>query len=177
MSTIAQAKARYAQASDDARRKAALNLQGHIGVKFYLTAFSHRVIEAYQGQWCELARHPDGGWDWVEIHRRFRSDINRLEMAIWGPQDRLCGLGLAIPNSCSITLKFLEGDPRPECPLAGRRALIALEATALYAQGIGRRELRVEPVNDALAAMYRDIYGFRLETLRGSRAYYRREIA
>jgi hypothetical protein len=75
-----------------------------------------------------------------------------------------------------VTIKFVEGDPRPDCPLAGRRVLIVLETVQAYAQGIGRRELRLEPVNEALATLYSEIYGFTLATPRGARAYYAKEI-
>jgi hypothetical protein len=108
--------------------------------------------------------------------RRNRNEPDALSLAIWVGEDRLSGLGFVMPDSRAVTVKFLEGDPRPDCPLVGRRALIALEASALYAQGIGRRRIRVEPANATLAALYRDRYGFALESPKGAPAYYVRDI-
>lgn len=108
--------------------------------------------------------------------RRNRNEPDSLALAIFTGESRLAGLALAMPNSSAVTIKFLEGDPRPDCPLVGRRALITLEAAALYAQGIGRRQIRVEPANATLAALYRDRYGFALVSPRGAPAYYVRDI-
>ncbi|MCJ2068208.1 hypothetical protein MKK75_05185 [Methylobacterium sp. J-030] len=176
MSSFAAAKQRYAVRQDEARRLASRNLQGPLGVTFHLTAWGERARHAYETQWLSAARHPDAGWDWPEIHRRNRNEPDALSLAIWVGDDRLCGLGFAVPSSRAVTLRFLEGDPRPDCPLIGRRALIALEASALYAQGIGRSQIRVEPANETLAALYRDRYGFALVSLEGAPAYYVRNI-
>lgn len=90
--------------------------------------------------------------------------------------NRLCGLALTTLSSAAATIIFLEGQPDPECPLAGYRALIAIEAAQNYAQINGRKEIRVQPVNSRLEELYRDIFNFELATPRGQEAYYRREI-
>lgn len=176
MSSYTAAKQRYAARQDEARRLASHNLQGPLGLSFQLTAWGERARQAYETQWLPAVRHPDAGWDWPEIHRRNRNAPDALSIAIWIGEDRLCGLGFAVPSSSAVTLRFLEGDPRPDCPLIGRRALIALEASALYAQGIGRHQIRVEPANETLAALYRDRYGFALVNSEGAPAYYVRNI-
>jgi len=90
--------------------------------------------------------------------RRHR-DPDRLAMTIW-TEDRLSAIALALTTSQSVVLRFVEGDPRTDCPLVGKRALIALEACARYAQGRGKVELRVHPVNSHVEALYTGVYGF-----------------
>lgn len=99
-----------------------------------------------------------------------------MEIVIWGPNDRLCGLGLATTNRTSVILQFIEGDPRPDCPLRGKRLPIALEAVACYGQGRGKSEIRLQPINEKLASLYRDVYDFTRETRKGEQAYFRRPI-
>jgi hypothetical protein len=70
-----------------------------------------------------------------------------------------------------VTLAFLEGDPRPECPLKGRRALIALDATARYAQGRGKTEIRISPINASLECLYVEQYGFQKRSRRGEQEH------
>lgn len=97
-------------------------------------------------------------------------------MAIWTPDDRLVALALASMNTQAATLLFVEGDPSAGCEFQGKRVLIALEATTNYALGAGLREIRIEPVNAALASMYQDVYGFELVTPRKAPTYYRKAI-
>jgi hypothetical protein len=73
-------------------------------------------------------------------------------------------------------MRFIEGDPRPDCPLKGWRALIVLEAAAFYAQARGKTELRLKEVNSSLESLYRDTYGFRLETPRKQEPYWTKEV-
>jgi hypothetical protein len=97
-------------------------------------------------------------------------------MVVWGPNERLCGLGLAVTTSKAVCIRFVAGDAREGCPLIGKRGLIILECSALYAQARGREELRVEPATSSLEALYSDIYGFeRVEPNKAS-AYYRKAV-
>lgn len=176
MSSFAVAKARYIASQEKARRLASQNLQGPLGIAFHLTAWGDRARRAYESQWLPVTRHSDAGWDWPEIIRRNRNEPDALSLVIWAGENRLSGLAFVTSDSCAVIVRFLEGDPRPDCPLIGRRALIALEASALYAQGIGRRRIRVEPANATLAALYRDRYGFALVSPKGAPAYYVRDI-
>jgi hypothetical protein len=121
MTTIAQAKARYAAAADAARRYAALGLRRPLGLDFHIGQWSQKAAQAYAQQWEPLERHPDGGWDWPEVFWRHNREPDRFEMVIWGPGDRLCGLSLASTSSSAVTIKFLEGDPRPDCPASATR--------------------------------------------------------
>ena len=97
-----------------------------------------------------------------------------MDLVMWGPGERLCGLGLATLRGEHV--RFLEGDPRPGCPLRGKRTTVALETAFVYGQACGRREVRIVPVNTELETFYRDNFGFTLETPKGSEAYYRLEI-
>jgi hypothetical protein len=171
---LARAKERYASAALTAYREAALNLQPVFGVPILLSGWSRRVEEAYNNQWPEM-RHPDAGWDWHEIFRRHK-DPDRFPIVMWGPNDRLCGLSLVLTTGRAVEVRFLEGDPRSDCPLKGRRIPIALEAAACYGQGLGKTEIRVHPVNDALEDIYIRCYGFIKESPRGEKPFFRRAI-
>jgi hypothetical protein len=57
-------------------------------------------------------------------------------------------------GNSAFTARFLESDPRPDCPLKGHRALIALDAFARYAEYAAATELRLVPENATLAAYY-----------------------
>lgn len=84
-------------------------------------------------------------------------------MAVWSGA-RLSSLSLATTSGNAVHIRYLEGDPRPDCPLIGRRALIALEACAGYAQARGKAELRVHPLNDKLKSLYVGVYKFEVAT-------------
>lgn len=177
-SEFAVAKARYAKAKDGARRQAALNIQGLLHVSFYLTDWSRSANEAYLKQWCapEVVRsHDEGGWDWPEIFRRYR-DIDSMRAVVWTGEHRLSGLALIRVTGAAVVVEFIEGDPRTDCPLRGRRALIVLEAAFCYAQALPRSEVRLTPANERLAELYRDTYGFSLEQPAKGPLYYRKEV-
>ena len=155
-SELRRAKARYLEARSKAYNHAA-KLRGVVGVDFRVGEWSRSVEEAYKGQWLGV-RHDDGGFDWPRIFDRHR-DPSRLDIVI-RVDERICGIGIGTVSGDSVFLRFLEGDPRTDCPLKGRRILIALETAAAYAQALGRRQLRLEPVNAALESLYVDVYGF-----------------
>lgn len=169
---FALVKARSDQNRASAFRAAALNLQPHLGVEFNISPWSNKALRAFDGHWSTFKREVE--WDWPEIFRGHR-DYDRLDLAIWSG-DRLCGLGLGITTPSALELRFLEGCPDPECPLRGRRILIALEAAACYAQTCGKKEIRVSPINSSLESLYRDTYGFALETPAKGAPYYRKGV-
>jgi hypothetical protein len=171
---LARAKERYSAAAFEAYRSAALTLQPEFGLHLAITSWTNKAEDAYRSQWPK-DRHPDAGWSWDEIFRRHR-DPDRLPIVIWGPSDRLCGLGLALTAGRVINLRFLEGDPRSDCPLKGRRIAIALEATAVYGQALGKGEITIDPVNADLENLYIDTYGFTKESVRGKKPCFRRTI-
>jgi hypothetical protein len=173
MSGFAQALAKYKSQADKARGRTVITLAPVIGVNFSLGTWGNRAQAAYAEQW--LQRHPDAGWDWAEVFKRY-NDPDRLEMVIWGPEERLSGIGLAVTTGQAVNVRFIEGDPRPECPLVGRRIPIFLECAANYAQLRGKVELRIQPVNDTLAALYTEVYDFTLETPAHGAAYYKRTV-
>jgi len=137
------------------------NLRGYVKDDFKIVEINSRAYEAVRDQWDRHGRKPDADWDWRELMRRYR-DPDRLDMAIWSHSNRISGLALAVTTGSAVELKFLEADPRADCPLRGKRALIALETVACYAQARGKREVRVRPINEAVASLYRDVYGFEL---------------
>jgi hypothetical protein len=114
-SSFARAKQRYHEVGDTCRRQAALILSPDFGVDFYVSGWSARAREAVLDQW--VAAYPGTGWNWPEIFRR-HGDPDRLEMAIWCGE-RLSGLGLALTGSDYVEIRFIEGDPRQDCPLKG----------------------------------------------------------
>lgn len=171
MSTLERAKARFEANRHDSRVQAVRNLQPHLP-EFNLSGWTGRAKEAYLDQWLKAG---DCHFDWLEVFRR-HTDPDRLDLAIWGAENRLCGLGLGLTTSEAVEVRFAEGDPRADCPLKGRRILILLEAASCYAQARGRKELRIQPVNEHLESLYRQTYGFVLETTRSGERYYRRGI-
>jgi hypothetical protein len=171
MSVVARHKARFETDRYSARTQAVNNLQPHLP-EFNLSGWGARAKEAYLYQW--LGDHKCS-WDWEEIFRR-HNDPDRFDIAIWGPNWRLCGLAVGLTTAEALEIRFLEGDPRPDCPLKGRRILITLESAACYAQARGRTELRVRPKNERLEDLYRQTYGFVLETTRGGDRYYRKGV-
>lgn len=144
-----------------------------LGVDFVLTGWTRRVQDAYQIQWTD--RREDTAWNWTEIYRRHR-DPDALWVAIWAPNERLAGLGLALTGGQAVECRFLEGDPSPECVLKGVRLLIFLEAAAYYAQERGKTELRVQPASTEIAVILREGFGFSLEAARGSEPFYVRAV-
>ncbi len=174
---FAQAKAHYSKAKHAARRQAALNLRELIDSPFRLSDWSKTGHEAYNGQWCAqdvIRPHDEGGWDWPELFRRFQ-EINTMHVVVWA-EDRLSCLGIIRVSGAAVVAEFIEGDPRADCPLKGRRALIVLEAASCYAQTLPRPEIRLIPANEHLAELYRDIYGFTLERPAKGVPYYRKEV-
>jgi hypothetical protein len=171
MSTLARAKTRFEADRFAARRTTIANLTDQVGVEFILSAWGERARHALLGQWKQNGHI----FDWEEIFRVHR-DPDRLDIVIWGPNDRLCGLGLGLTSSEAVEVRFIEGDPRPDCPLKGKRILIILECAACYAQARGRKELRIQPINQRLEYLYRQTYGFVLETPRRGARYYRKGV-
>jgi hypothetical protein len=170
MSTLPRAK--FEADRNAARLQAAITLAPVLKVDFQIAGWSSRTKQAILDQWNRKAGQ---GWDWDEIFRRHR-DPDRLDIAIWSPQDRLSALALGLTSAESVEIRFLEGDPRQDCPLRGRRALIVLECAACYAQAKGRPELRVRPINERLATLYKQIYGFELATPTRGEAYYFKKV-
>jgi hypothetical protein len=173
-STFQRAKERYQQAKDTCRREAAIKVGAFLGVEFYISGWSDRTRHALSDQWLADGVSAGTGWDWPEVFRR-HNDPDRLDMAVWAA-DRLCGLGLCLTGSQFVEIRFVEGDPRQDCPLKGKRTLIFLECAAGYAQSRGKAELRIQPKNQRLEALYTGLYGFSLETPRRSPAYYRKVV-
>ena len=137
------------------------NLRDFVKDEFKIVEINIRAYQAVRDQWDRHGRNPDADWDWRELMRRYR-DPDRLDMAIWTRSDRISALALAVTTGPAVELKFLEADPRADCPLRGKRVLIALETVACYAQVRGKREVRVRPINEAVASLYRDVYRFEL---------------
>ncbi len=175
LSLIAKNSEKYLNTRFSAYRRAEATMSPLIGCRFRIGEYSGRALEAIENHWKPIPRHADACWDWAEIMRRHR-DPDRLDFAIWDDEERLCGLGLALTTGESVELRFLEGNPRMDCKLKGRRILIALEACANYAQGVGRKELRIQPVNSALENLYRDTYGFQRVTPPKGDVFYRKQV-
>jgi len=90
--------------------------------------------------------------------------------------DRLSALMLVTVHENFVKVDFLEGDPRPDCPLKGFRATLALDIAARYGQGMGKREIRLEPVNQELRDLYITGYGFEEITPARGQPYLKRDL-
>ncbi|VTZ51269.1 hypothetical protein MPC4_340025 [Methylocella tundrae] len=149
----------YAQGRHDAFESCEGALIPLFGTSFKLSDFSNRTLEAINTQWEPAGRNPETAWDWAEIMRKY-DEPDRFDAAIWTGDDRLAGVFLGVTTSESLEIRFLEGDPREECPLTGKRALIAVDASSRYAQARGKLEVRVRPINSSLERLYVDVYQF-----------------
>lgn len=174
-SELHRAKQRYLTCRLDAYRLAKDNLAGAIDVDFRVSELTGRAFQAVTDQWVPAGRGQETAWDWAEINRRYR-EPDRLDMVIWAPGDRLCGIGLGVTVGPSVEIRFLEADPRRDCPLLGKRALIALEVAACYAQARGKTELRVRPLNSSIERLYREVYAFELVSPRREDPYLMRKV-
>ncbi|MGO7898912.1 hypothetical protein ACC719_15735 [Rhizobium ruizarguesonis] len=168
MSELARARERYIKNKHDARKAAVVNLEPHLQIKFHVAEWSNRCFEAMKSQWSESE------FDWEEIRRRYR-EPDQLDFAIWH-EDRLCAMGLAVTTGQSVKLKFIEGDARLDCPLKGRRILIALEAVANYAQARGKKEIILEPLNEGLVSLYETNFGFEIVRPQNSPMFCRKKV-
>jgi hypothetical protein len=142
-------------------------------MQFRVGRWTMQALESIATQW-EPNRHPDASWDWELIVRRY-GDPDDFAFTGWVHDGRLAFVGLATTTGVAVELKFLEGDPRSDCPLEGYRALVALDLCWNYAQGCGRNELWVRPVNDSVASLYTS-YGFELASPKRQEPYFRRRV-
>lgn len=170
MSALRVTQAYYEGLQNGAAQAAARTL-GEAGIDVTLLRYSRRVDEAVADQWQERQVE----WDWSEITRKYRGPKSFC-VAMWSPGDRLSGVAMMTVSPEAVTVKFVEGDPRPDCPLIGRRALIALEVATNYAQQCGINEIRIHPVNVALARFYETVFGFELVKPHKEEPYYRKRI-
>lgn len=165
MSLLAVTKAHYEALRGDARLQSGKAAQAQ-GLDVRYMSCSRRTQEAIAEQWG------GGVWDWPEILRRY-NDMNRFDVAVWTPDDRLVMVGLATLSKAAINLRYVEGDPRDGCEFKGKRIPLALEAAVRYGQMNGRKELRIHPVNEALAQLYETTYGFTLVKPKGEVPYWK----
>ncbi len=165
----------YRRLQAEALQTCAQELPAAIGVCFAFSYINSAAIEAVNIQWEPAGRDPNTAWDWQEILRHHQSEPDKMAISVWCG-DRLSALALALTTSQAVELRFLEGDPRGDCPIKGKRALIALDASARYAQGRGKPELRVRPINSGLEKLYKETYGFVLRSPRGEEPYWFRQV-
>lgn len=136
--------------ADEARAKAELSLRPLLGVELRITDWSSGAL---QHLWANAV------FPWGAIHNLY-PDADRLELAMWWGE-RLVGLGLCRTSAAdALIVQVVEGDPDATCPGRGKRALVAFETAANYAQALGRSHLLVHPKNDELRNLYTTIYGF-----------------
>jgi hypothetical protein len=135
------------------------SLKAHFTDAYKIVDWSRAIEEKYSAQWGGCERHPDGGWNWPEIRRRFNAPRDQVVAVLCG--DRLSALSLVKSNHTWVEVAFLEGDPRADCPLKAKRAVIVLEFAAMYGQSLGVNELRLHPVNSSLEDLYVKGYGFK----------------
>jgi hypothetical protein len=173
LSELERARVHYGGLQENARLAAARSLR-HTGIDLRITTWSNKSERELAAQWPADLRGVD--WDWPEKMRRHTSPKD-FKMVFWTPEDRLVGLSIAtLSNDKYAVARFIEGDPRPCCPYRGKRVLFALEAISNYVQGAGREEIRIHPLNAALASLYQDVYGFTLVTPHKQEPYYSKRV-
>lgn len=157
-SEVARAKARAVDAWAEAVQHSYKNMRPHLQEQYSFRQYSNSVKQDYIDQWVAEERHQDAGWDWIEVARRHR-DVKDVVAALY-VEDRLSALALFRASKSRVLVRFLEGDPRPDCHMKGSRALLMLDLAATYGQRLGVRELHLQPVNEGLAELYRSKFGF-----------------
>lgn len=170
MSAFKAAQVHYEGLQNEATVAARTSLRA-AGISLDVMRFNRRAFEALTDQWRD--RRVD--WDWHEICRKNRGPKSYC-IAIWADADCLAGLSLMTVSGEAVTVRYLEGDPRPDCPIKGLRALVALEVATNYAQICGLYEVRIQPLNEALASLYENVYGFELVKRTKECPYYRKRI-
>ena len=155
---LRKAKEHVNQAVQDAVNASYENLSSHISQDYTLRRFSRSVEMLYNEQWCGEERHPDGGWDWIEVSRRYRGPKDIL-MALES-EGRLSALFLSTLSRERVLVRGLEGDPRLDCHMKGVRALVSLDFAVTLGQRHGCKEIHLEPINGDLNALYIGKFGF-----------------
>jgi hypothetical protein len=168
---------RYVQARYTAHRTAERNLVADIGVDFRISDLSRNTDRLWREQWqpVNIRQPPNGGWDWIASRELHRNDPSVFGAAIL-IGERLCGLALATVSNAAVRVNPLEGDPSPDCALKGDVLRIILEASACYAQVLGREELHVLDPVEGLIATYTGVFEFTLVTPRKGAPYLRRRV-
>jgi len=166
--SFATERQKYIQGAYQARQFSEQLLSSQLGVNFNTSEWSGRTFEALRAQWGNSV------FDWERIAVATR-EPSRFDAAVW-VGDRLCCLLVATLGGEAVTLRWVEGDPRPECPLKGRRLLIALDLVTNYAQANGRYEIRAEPLNSAMVNLFETDYGFHAVKAKGRTPYWRKQV-
>lgn len=160
-------RALYRERQRQAAQKATTDIRA-AGLDVTLMHSSNRALEAISDQWGKSY------FDWPERVRRYRKH-KAFAMAMWSGE-RLVGMCLMKVSNSAVTVICVEGAPDDSCQFKGKRLLVALEAATNYAQVCGMDEIRIDPINDALARLYEDVYGFTLVSPRGQAPYYAKRI-
>jgi hypothetical protein len=163
LNTFTNARARYERDRSEACIASAETLRPVIGVHFEIAEIGRAALDAVALQWGSSK------FDWDAVYQHHRG-IDAFKFAIWF-ENSLCGLGVATTSGQSVKLRFLEGSPDINCPLKGRRILIALDVAANYGQRRGKRNLILEPINETLIALYENVYGFKVVRTRKDPPY------
>lgn len=175
MSTPASAaRGSYTQHRRAAYNSAIADWKKILGIDLAMWDWGPMASASYHAKWTnrsETSQH----WDWDAIHAR-HTDYDRLPLAVFGPNGDLWIAGLALMTSQAVHFRFLEGTPDPACPIASKRAFIALDVAARYGQALGKTELLIQPANPALEAFYQDRLKFtHVPSIQGG-TFYRRGL-
>ncbi|WP_152455698.1 hypothetical protein [Roseivivax sp. THAF40] len=157
-SEVAKAKKRAESAFSEAVQQSYHNMAGVIPVDYTFRLWSRSIFEIYVEQWLTQLRSADAGWDWLDVSRRHKENKD-VVVALFS-RNRLSALCLIRASRARVLVRLLEGDPRPDCHMKGSRALLLLDLAATYGQRLGCGELHLQPVNDALAELYKTRFGF-----------------
>lgn len=169
---LRRAKNRMSDAWTSAVQASYANMKPYVDVPYTMSLWSGSISNAYKDQWLVCERHPDGGWDWLEIRRKYNSVKDTI--AVLSVDDRLSCLALFHTSRDRVLVRFLEGDPRGDCQLVGIRVTLMLDLAFTFGQRYGCKEVQLVPVNLALEKLYNDRYGFELVTHKGGDRYMRR---
>lgn len=155
-STRANAEQKYQELRSVTHRSTVMSLRSVDSGKFAtltVTSITPRALEAYNGQWNQIARRVD--WDWAtEADAWRRKKPSYWDMAIWHKQ-ALCGLVLGGPSRrrSRLYVEGIEANPE-ENPFRTQIIPVALLASEQYAKAIGCKEVWLVDPPEALYAQY-----------------------
>jgi hypothetical protein len=163
LNEAAEARTRYAETAQRARQTTVGRLRSEFG-EFRLTDWSSLTLGV---MW------PDG-FNWRNIDHEHR-DPDRLELALW-VSNRLIAMAICETDGDAVVIRVVEADPDRACPLKRRRALIAIDAAANYAQGRGRRYVKLQPASRDLVKQYVQVCGFQPPKMETGSPYYWKQV-
>jgi hypothetical protein len=120
---------------------------GATGIR--LTDIDSSALDAWRSTWIRAHPLGYGGWDWDGLVARVCTRPSAFHVAIWSGGE-LCGLAIGRLSKRrpsgrrhTISVHYLEGNPRRGHPLRGKVAPLAVAAAEAYGDIVGAWRIRL----------------------------------